>query len=203
MLLCRALKFGLGGLLLLGPVMCGPDKPPVATDPVLEAALACPMYANAGISIDCAGYQRWLNSLESQGEAPDAELFTLLAAPDKKRRWLGAAGLLRRGRDFVTDTRVFDALDRERFGPVAMLLGQAAARVTHADAPRRAASVARSHPLSAARAALLGSLAFHQPTDWARKLTVERSTEDPDSTVRQAACAGLKAAGHGGCSTSQ
>jgi hypothetical protein len=153
-------------------------------------ALECPWHE--GFSISCEPYARWLDALES-GE-PDRSLVALLGDPDLHVRYLGAAGLARRGvayrRDAGLRAEILERAAREREPTVAARLGAVTARLeaTREEDRDRLLALAREHPVPGFRAALWGDALHYQGDAWFDP-TRETSAKDADPAVRLAALA--------------
>ncbi|MEZ4269207.1 MAG: hypothetical protein R3F39_22860 [Myxococcota bacterium] len=172
------------------------------------AAVASCEYAQ-GYSLECPAYAAFLDSLD--GGPDDYGLVALVEDPAPEKRWLGATGLARRGRQFHDDPalrgRLLEAARGEVDPAAAKALGAALARtqirrMQPADAPdaallgeERAAleRLASEHPLPAMRAALLAELLGYGGDAWF-DFTDQRLGNDTDAEVRRAGLAAFMSA---------
>jgi hypothetical protein len=174
----------------------------------LAAAVeSCPY--QQGYDLDCAAYKVFLDGLN--GGSDDLGLVSLVEDAEPKRRWLGATGLVRRGRHFHEDptlrARLFEAARGEVDPAVAKALGAALCRTENRSkdpdektgaAPDDADTaalrrLAEEHPLPAMRAALLGELLGYGGDRWF-DFTEVRLGNDEDVEVRRAGLAALMSA---------
>lgn len=175
----------------------------------LAAAVVESCEYQQGYTVECPAYQAFLGGLN--GGSHDYGLVSLVEEVKPENRWLGATGLVRRGRQFEEDptlrARLLEAARGEVDSAVAKALGAAVCRtLSHqkgaVDAAESAAMseesaaiqrLAEEHPLPAMRAALLGELMGYGGDAWF-DFTDVRLGNDSDVRVRRAGLAALMTA---------